>query len=70
MSPTNNDLVVLGVVVLITTTFAWTLGSLVNLLIYRIVNYFKNRRRRRRSDSGNTKDDGGSVERARYRRRS
>lgn len=68
MSPTNSELVVLVVVVLITTTFAWTLGSLVNLLIYRIVNYFKNRRRR--SDSGNTKDDGGSVKRARYRRRS
>lgn len=67
MSPTNSDLVVLGVVVLITTTFAWMLGSLVNLLIYRIVNYYKNRRRRR-SDNGNTKDDGGSVKRARYRR--
>lgn len=67
MSPTNSDLVVLGVVVLITTTFAWTLGSLVNLLIYRIVNYFRNKRRR---DGGSTKDDGGSVERARYRRRS
>lgn len=67
MSPTNSELVVLGVVVLITTTFAWTLGSLVNLLIYRIVNYFKNKRRR---DGGITKDDGGSVERARYRRRS
>lgn len=70
MSPTNSELVTLVVVVLITTTFAWTLGSLVNLLIYQIVNYFKNRRRRRRSDNGNTKDDGGSVKRARYRRRS
>lgn len=68
-TPTSSELAVLIVTVGITITFAWTLGSLVNLLIYRIINTWKNRRQRRRKEnSGNTTDDSSAVKRARYKR--